>query len=164
MFFTTLLCYPSFALGILLKRIDLFEKINIRLHNKTVICFILLILLVVVFYWGITNGHVDMVQCKYGSSLFFFYIITNSISFIVMLFCSLLFRENIKIITTISNGTLLVLAVHYCFISAAERLCTFETPLSRFWLGCCILFICYWAIILCERFMPIMLGKIKIKL
>lgn len=165
MIITTALCYPSFTIGMSLKKYNVFERTYSVLGKfKTYSCACLFLVLGILIILGVKNGHVDMVQCLYGKSLIVFYLITNLISIVFIMLCNLLLRNENIIIKSISNGTLLILALHFPIMSTIKLIYDFNTPLSKLMLGVVIMFICYIGILLSKKYFPILLGKTKLKL
>ena len=165
MIITTALCYPSFAIGMSLKKYNVFERTyNVLGKFKIYSCACLFLVLGILIILGVKNGHVDMVQCLYGKSLIVFYLITNLISIVFIMLCNLLLRNENIIIKNISNGTLLILALHFPIMSTIKLIYDFNTPLSKLMLGVIIMFICYIGILLSKKYFPILLGKTKLKL
>lgn len=162
MVMTTLLCYPFFYMGMILKKFDLVNRWNdYASKHKVVKLLILFVFAILLCRLGLANGHVDMVQCIFGKNLLIFYFVSILISIILILICRSLLDVSSSLIETISNGTLLILALHFPMISFFRRLYSFDSPFSRFMLGVLIMILCYYGIILSKKHLPILLGKYK---
>ncbi len=140
---------PFFCFGLLLKELQWNPpKTN---SYKAIILFALLILLVPVI-----NNDCDIYNSNYGYS----YLIAAPVAilFTLLLFWAVSRLPNSKFIKTISKGTLLVLGTHMSILHILEKLLPNQLSLV---FPIITIIICYFLILLCERFCPIMLGKYK---
>ena len=160
MVMTTMLCYPFFYIGMIMKKLDLVNRMNKYISKRKAIKLPLMFILVVLLcHLGLENGHVDMVQCLTGKNLLVFYFISALISILIILICRNLLDVFSRLVETISNGTLLVLALHFPMISFFRKFYSFDTSLSRLFLGILIMILCYYGIILSKKYLQILLGK-----
>ena len=111
---TTLLCYPYFYIGIILKSFDLINKIcNIIETRLLWIKYMLLPAFTILIILGLLNGKTDMVQCNYGENGFIFFPISFLLCLIIITFCYFYLNKYNTYITHTSSGTMMILAIHY---------------------------------------------------
>lgn len=142
---------PFFCIGMLLK--DRQWHPNSISSFKTMIPILLLFLVM-----PATNNNCDIYNSDYGYS--YFLAAVNAAMFTFLLFWTSNKLPASKIIQTISNGTLVVLGMHmpllYIFQIIFPDILSFLFPFIT-------IAICYYIILLCEKYCPILLGKIKRK-
>ena len=161
---TSCLCFPFFIGGHILRQSNIFETLSeIKLKKKLSYLPLLIILIVTVIVIGMDNSSIhehgiNVYHCRIGKSIFVLYFAAFSISTMIMLMCRMFFNVSSKIIRRLSNGTLLILAIHLIVFWKIPSLGIsgiFKPVLDTI----VILFICYWLIALCERFLPELIGK-----
>lgn len=159
---TTLLCYPYFYIGIILKRFDLINKIcNIIKTRLLWIKYMLLPAFSILIILGLLNGKTDMVQCNYGENGFIFFPISFLLCLIIVIFCYFYLNKYNTYITHTSSGTMMILAIHYPIISFIKNIIPLDSFLSKLTISFLIMIICYIGIIIAEKYCKILLGKSK---
>lgn len=154
---TTILCFPFFCTGILIKHFSLEHcPDKIKSKYKFVIFSIFVIAL---FFTGHVNGKINVFRCETGKNLVIFYITTLLISYVYIYACHRLFNKRNKIVETFSAGTLLILALHQLIIHAFNRITELNTITSI--IGTIfIMALCYPLSRFCIKYFPLMLlGK-----
>lgn len=138
--------FPFFCFGLFLKEMRWHPK---YISQKTMIPLALLFIML-----PVTNNYCDIYNGNYGYS----YIIatTNALLFTLLLFGLVNRLPSSSFIQTISKGTLIVLGTHMPIlrilgILLPERL-SFTFPFIT-------IYLCYYIIIACERYCPMLLGK-----
>lgn len=142
---------PFFSIGMFLK--DKQWNPNSIRPSILMIPIILLYLLI-----PVTKNYCDIYNSNYGYS--YLLAAVNAILFTFLLFWVSNKLSASKIIQTISNGTLVVLGMHmpllYIFQSIFPDVLSFLFPFIT-------MAICYYTILLCDKYCPILLGRIKRK-
>lgn len=156
---STLLCLPFFIFGIWLKQDGLVEKVVSKDNAKLKACACVMIT-GAALYEGYCNGAVDCIQSQYGDSLFTFYCVGTILSLMFICLCRILLNFESKVLRNISQGTLLILSVHYAMIGPLNSI------LGKYnWgfiaIATIIMLVCYILILFCKRWMPVLIGKWK---
>jgi len=138
---------PFFCFGLLLKDWKWNPK---NLSIKIIIPLIILFLII-----PTTNNYCDIYNSQYGYS----YLIAavNAVLFTLLLFWVTNKLPASKYIETISKGTLVVLGTHWTIL---QILYYFLPNAMSFFFPLITIVLCYYIIILCEKFCPILLGKV----
>lgn len=155
---TSLLCFPFFAIGHELRKLTLPSWSTTIKVSVSIFCVVLFVLIST-----IAGGEsYNVFHCRTGSSILLFYFVTSSmcVIFLILVFC--IFNFQCKIIETLSNGTLLILATHLIIYWKIPQ---FTSPELLFQVVSLliILFVSYWLIYYSERFCPVLIGKMKKK-
>lgn len=117
------------------------------------------ILLTITITMPLFNGHFDIYNNVWGYNYFFSAAIAIISSIFLFWFSSKI--PHSKFTETISKGTLIILGTHWPILCILTRI----LPLSlEFVYPFIVIIVCYYIIIFCERFCPILLGKIKSQL
>lgn len=158
---TTLLCYQFFVFGYALKNIsslDFFKHLNKVASIVLCLSGILLLLLIGWRYVGTVN----LFRGKMGDSIILFLIVSYGISYLLIKLFQLLHLKSNDVIKRYSSGTIFIVCTHQTLILA---FCHF-VPCDRFIFPILItgfiLILSYPAIILLEKYCPLMLGKRKL--
>lgn len=155
MFKTTLLCLPFFLFGQLISGNNLTNKL---LEIKTEYIGLLAIPLLIAFYAGHKNGNIAIMSCIYGYNIFYGVAIT--ISFILMVIALKVCTKPIKLIELISEGTFLVMSVHYMMLNTVMKIFP-ENGWGIIMTALMTLALCTGAIWFCKKYFPFALGKIN---
>lgn len=105
-----------------------------------------------------TNNYCDIYNSNYGYS--YFIAAVNAILFTFLLFLIMNKLRASSVVQTISNGTLVVLGMHMPILHILQRILP---DYMAFLFPFITIAICYYVILLCERFTPILLGKVKLR-
>lgn len=158
MFKTTLLCLPFFLFGHLISKNALTDKL---LKIKVEYLYLLLIPLLISFIIGYRNGTNVIIFCTYGQNIIIFYIVAIVISSILIIYSHKICTKRIKLIELISEGTFLIMSVHYMMLKTIMQFFP-EKGWSMIITALIALIICTGAVWLCKKYFPFALGKIKI--
>ena len=156
------LSMPFFGAGQWLKRSYIMESICSK-WNRFLILAISIFLFVGFFYLGniiSPLNHLDIFNCYIGSNILLFYLITFSLAFLFLILCRTLLNYHSNIITTYSNGTLLILGIHLMIFWKIPKISVTSIIYSFISLSI-ILFISFYLIYLSEKYCPILIGKKK---
>lgn len=121
---------------------------------------LLTIPLLVAFYAGHENGKVAIQSCTYGHNIILFYWIAITISFILIIFALKICTLQIKLIEVISEGTFLIMSVHYMMLNTIMKL----FPINGWGMvmtALMTLALCTAAILFCKKYFPFALGKLN---
>lgn len=152
-------CFPFLGLGLCLKETNLF---NINPKGKKTVAIaigggILFLVLIYVNQWC------DIMYNRYNSTFIVFYI--NAIIGSLLLIYLCLFLRKSSVIEIFSTGTLVILATHTriasVFKSILHKFVNCE-PLDGVLLPIVSMIVSYYIVIICKRYCPYLLGKIKI--
>ena len=157
---TTLLCFPFFCVGYVLRKYEIINKISINKVVSIVICVLVLLggVFVGMFnseHW--TNG-LNVFHCRIGKSIVLFYLVAFAISISFMCLCQLLLNVQCIIIERLSKGTLFILAFH---LPIFWRIPHFYMPdlMNQFLSLLVIMFVSYVGIMLSQKYCPALLGR-----
>ena len=89
---------------------------------RTEFISLLIIPLLIAFYAGHKNGNVAIIFCTYGYNIIIFYTVAITISFILMVITQKVCTKSIKLIELISEGTFLVMSVHYMMLNTVMKI------------------------------------------
>lgn len=157
MFKTTLLCLPFFLFGHFISKNNLTNKL---LKMRTEFISLLIIPLLIAFYAGHKNGNVAIIFCLYGYNIIIFYTVAITISFILMVITQKVCTKSIKLIELISEGTFLVMSVHYMMLNTVMKIFP-ENGWGIIMTALMTLALCTGAIWFCKKYFPFALGKIN---
>lgn len=153
---TTIMCYPFFLMGIILKKYNAFELPN---KIKPIIRYLLILfILCVLVYLMKFNGFANIFRCVTGNSILLYYLICVSFSCLILYIFSKLFTKESTIILTISSGTVLILGLHRMFLLGIIHTLpknTFTAIIVSF----IVMLICYPLIVLAKKYFPVLLGS-----
>lgn len=149
------LSYPFFIIGLALKKYK--ESLNKGFGKKNEIAMFLFFILItgICTYF---NGNVWVYLNDYGKS-FILYIIGGFCgTAIIYMLCKWLDNVRLSAVSTISNGSIVILGLHYMFIRYTKIAPSLDL------VSALVLLLLFVPIIkLCERYCPIILGFYRIK-
>lgn len=149
------LSYPFFIIGLTLKKYK--ESLNKGFDRKKEIAMFLFFILVTSICTEF-NGNVWVYLNDYGKS-FILYIIGGFCgTAIIYMLCKWLDNVKLSAVSTISNGSIVILGLHYYFIRYTKI-----TPSLDFCSALVLLLLFVPVIKFCERYCPIILGLYRIK-
>lgn len=150
-----LLSYPFFIIGLTLKKHK--ELLNKDFGKKNEIAmFLFFILLTSICTY--LNGNVWVYLNDYGKS-FILYIIGGFCgTAIIFILCKWLNNIKLSVVSTISNGSIVILGLHFMFIGYTKI-----TPSLDFVSALIILMLFIPVIKLCEKQCPYIIGVYRIK-
>ena len=156
---TSIVCLPFFLFGWIAKKNDFLGYANRLIFQcrTLIICMII----GVGFLLGIYNGMVNALTCETGKNVIVYYAVGFVISASLMWLCSILLVVKSKLIQSISEGTILILAVHLAMIDGL----TYVFKLSMLWSivsSVIIMGICVIIVLFAKRYCPILIGKKKL--
>ncbi len=144
--------YPMFFLGEIAGRYK--EQIN-ALEHRLILIGIAILGSVGVYFCGTYNATVWMYRGIYGSNIILW--LLGSVSGTIMIYAisKLLFNFHSKVISLISEGSILILALHIHFVSVGLHF-----PIRYgFYLEAIVVMIIFLpAILFCQKYCPIVLG------
>ena len=156
---TMVLCMPFFVAGYYLKLLDAL-RYTAKINKIVLIICAALFFIAIIILAG--DQSINVFRNNVGNNILTFYIVTFSLSFISMTLCSILFNRRSKIVETLSQGTLLILATHLIIFWKIPKL-----PIPDILQQLCslviIMLISYLMIVISERYCPILIGKRKKK-
>jgi fucose 4-O-acetylase-like acetyltransferase len=119
---SALLAFPFFAIGYVLKNKNTLKPME-QMHKKHLLIFMVLATIgyIILVLTVPVNGRIDINSCNYGKNILLFYII-GMIGIISTIFLSLLYTHHRRIITIISNGTIIIMAFHRIITSIVFRI------------------------------------------
>lgn len=149
------LSYPFFIIGLTLKKHK--ESLNNGFGRKNEFAMFLFFILVTSICTYL-NGNVWVYLNDYGKS-FILYIIGGFCgTAIIYMLCKWLDNVRLSAVTTISNGSIVILGLHFMFIGYTKI-----SPSLDFISALVLLLLFVPVIKLCERYCPIILGLYRIK-
>lgn len=140
---------PFFCIGMFLKEIR-WEPKNIE-SAKFIVPLVIMFLLV-----PLTNNYCDIYNGNYGYSYLIAVVVATLFTLLLSWLASKLPPS--RFIETISKGTLVVLGLH---MTIFQILCSILPDTVDFLFPFITIVICYYAIVFCEKYCPILLGKVK---
>ena len=157
---STLLCMPFFLMGFWLKNHGLIERMMNEIKRNKFYLFALFLMTVISLFEGRTNGSIDVISLQYGNSILLFYAVAAILSFVFMILCRICFNWSNKVLRLLSEGTLLVLSIHYVMISPLNALFG-NYQFGFIVITVVILSVCLLLISISKRWFPVMIGKWK---
>lgn len=150
-----LLSYPFFIIGFTLKKYK--ESLNKGFgRNKEIAIFLFFILVTSICTY--LNGNVWVYLNDYGKSFILYLLGGFCGTGIIYILCKWLNDIKLPIVTTISNGSIVILGLHFMFIGYTKI-----TP-SQDCVSALILLLLFVPVIkLCERYCPFIIGVYIIK-
>lgn len=153
---TSIICMPFFLIGTFVRKYKCIEKIA---HSSGLIKYVLLpFVTIIAIFVGSRNGFVNVFTGVVGDDILIFYITSIMISFSVMTICYIAFTKSNQIVTTISNGTILILGLHVMFIDGIIYKCNMNLFIE-FTIPIIVLIMCYILIVFVMNTCPPLLGK-----
>ena len=152
-----LISFPFFVIGGVLRRTDLIQRIPKM--NLCLICSGVLFCFLVLFTHRTGNWDVDIFHFRLGNSVILFYITAFVGTTSLLLLSVVLFNWNHNLIRLISEGTLLILAMHMGLILLMEDNKLLNSDITRISEMAIILAVTIPFIILSKRYFPVALGK-----
>lgn len=152
--FTFLVAFPFFDAGRVLKK---YENKIINITSIVTKTSIVIVALLLPFISISINGNGDMHDPSFGKSVLLYYLFSIAISYCVLLAFKALFNFKSKLIMTLSEGTILILALHMLII---KQLSTFAIPIYMKAVICLFIVAAfYYPIVFCQKYCPILIGK-----
>lgn len=151
----TFISYPFFMFGVLLKKK---KEIICRGLNAKSCILVLTLSIIVTLLCSHFNGEVWMYRNDYGKSFLLYLIGGISGTLGIYIICKWLDKINSSIVTTIANGSIIILGLHF-YILSYLHICKELDFISAF--ICLILFIP--VIKLCEKKLPMLIGAYRAK-
>ena len=161
-----LLAYPFFVIGYNIRNYHsiAFEKVRLYLVLHPIINFlIILISYFVTYYISCYNDIAYMYIHSFGNNLLLFYIAGLSGSIWLFSLCQYVSSFRVKIIETLSNGTILIVGFHIILINYSNYIINLSSILQSILLALVYTLIFYYPIIITSRYFPYILGKKKKK-
>lgn len=149
---------PFFILGVWLREHDIVERIYSKLNFIGVgsgLCLIMIAL-----YEGYKNGRIDCVSNTFGLSILTFYMVASLLSIAFVMFFRLVLNREYKLIRIISDGTLLILSLHYVMISPLKAIFG-QFNWGFIVITIIIMAICTLLILVFRKRLPLLIGKWK---
>jgi fucose 4-O-acetylase-like acetyltransferase len=110
---SAMLSFPFFAIGKISKR---YSWVKERTAKENMI--IAVILFTMLYFTYKINLGIDVNNVKFGNNIFLFYIFATIGSFAVINLSMAIYKTEIPIVTLISKGMIIILAVHWYFTTA----------------------------------------------
>lgn len=169
---SAVIAFPFYICGFYLRKYDFLDNnifsLKSNSHNLSQVLSklaLLIFLIVITYIMSYYNGDIDIKRCLFGKSFILMYILGILGSYMILL-ASTLFRSN-KFITTISGGTIFILAFHG-FIMGKVNLWIFDRNnidftinINSIIIALLTLAISYPFIILTKKYFPILIGNRK---
>ena len=141
-------CMPFFCLGFYLKEAS---------WNPTKFTIKLVVfLLILSIFIPIINGKCGILETQYGLSYILFAINAIAASLLLLSFSNCI--SSSCFFTVISKGTLLILGLHMPIMELLDRICP---DYLDFLIPIFVLLVCYYPIVLFDRWCPLLLGKLN---
>ena len=152
--FTFLVAIPFFDAGRLLRKN---ENKLFKTTNKVTKTIIVITALLLPFLSIAINGNGDMHDPSFGDSVVLYYLLSISASSAILFFFKSFVNISSKVIVTLSDGTILILALHMLVI---QPLNGYELPIYlRIILCLAVVAAFYYPIVFCQKYCPILIGK-----
>ena len=150
---SSIMCIPFFFLGFWLQKT---RAIPFEIKYGTFIWIVILSFAIWVSY---INGRIDIIKCNFGHNitLFYFDSIVVSLSFLYLSMRYLNIGN--KVIRHLSDGTFLIMAIHYVMIKPIRYLCGVNS--YGIFESIIIMGICYCLILISKRYFPLLIGNKK---
>ncbi|MCQ2237795.1 MAG: acyltransferase family protein [Bacteroidaceae bacterium] len=150
-------CYPFFALGSLVKDYKV-QNLDKKLH-PVFSSIILIGIFITAAYFTTMNGGVNIFRCHPGDNALLFYLTAGLMSLSLFILTSIVFHKANKNIQLISEGTLLIFAVHQSILwplheHLSHGLVSFLVAVGLITVFCPF-------ISLCKKYAPVLIGKWK---
>jgi len=142
-------CLPFFCFGLYLKDTKWTPQLIANIKYIIPLTFSFMVMPVV-------NGRCDIYSNIYGYS--YFIAMTNALLTTLLLFWTTFKIPANKFIETISKGTLVILGMHMPLLRVLDKLLPQRIS---FFFPFIVIVLCYYITLFCERYCPILLGKIK---
>jgi fucose 4-O-acetylase-like acetyltransferase len=106
------LAFPYFAIGNIIRQYELIKSIDRNSQARVLMAIVIAVIGYVIIIIGVKyNGKADINNFIYGRDALLFYML-GFIGISSTICLSLLYRRKNKLITTVSNGTIIILASH----------------------------------------------------
>ena len=155
---TTLICIPFFIIGYLTKKYNLLLLLEKVYYLPRLL--LLIIASIMCVYIGYINGGVNVFTCQYGRNYLLFLLVGLILSIVLFYVCSLVFSRPIKLVEMISEGTILIIALHVAFIDSIRHYIQLNT-LGIICCSCLVMLICIILEYLFLKYAPYLLGRRK---
>lgn len=154
---TTCICFPSYIMGYYIRHLNLLS-VPEKIRSVKMRSFILSLLFLALVILGKYNGRVNVFTCAVGHDIMIYYIVSSLLSFLSIYAISKTLNTRRKYIEIISNGTILILAIHVAMIDGMSYGVHMNSMLSVL-LGVFIMVISTLLIKMSLRYIPFVLGK-----
>lgn len=147
-----------FVLGVCLKEYNIIERVVAKLSvigGVSGLC-----LIIVTLYEGYKNGIIDCVSNTFGLSMLLFYMNASVLSISFILLCRIILNRENTLARNISDGTLLILSLHYVMISPLKGIFG-NWNWGFIAISLIIMAVCTLMILACRRWFPVLIGKWK---
>ena len=148
-----LVAYPFFVFGGLVKKIEIMYDALPKFWRRSIIVMLATVPFIAVHF----NGFVDLFLNIFGCNIVLYYVFGILASIGVLLACRQYLNKPSKIIETLSNGTILIVAFHRIFLYFVSDF--IDVFFIRFLLSIAIVLCFYFPIVICEKYCPVIIGK-----
>lgn len=153
---TTCICLPSFLFGWITKKCII---LSIPDKIKPVVRYpLLLFTFIIVVIVGRLNGFINVFKCTVGKDIVVYYLVSTTLSLILMYLFSKIFTKEIKVVKAISIGTILILGLHVAMIDGLGWGLPKNSAIALA-LSLVIMAICYLLILFTLNYYPFIIGR-----
>lgn len=155
---TTLVTFPFFILGYFIRKKNWLQSLG-------KIAFLPLIIIIAVsligsVYLGYINGGINVFTCQCGKSFLLYLLVGFVISVDLLCICSLVFKKTNGIIQKISEGTILIIAMHVAFIDAIRYVIHLNN-IGMILCACVVMAFCVILEMFFLKYAPALVGRKK---
>lgn len=150
-------CYPFFALGSVIKEYkvqDVFKSLKPILSVLILIC-----VFIAAAYFTTMNGSVNIFRCHPGDNALLFFLTASLMSLSLFVLTSILFDKPSTNVQLISEGTLLIFAVHQSILWPLHE--QLSHGFVSFFVAVGLIAVFCPFIKLCKKYAPVLIGKWK---
>lgn len=155
---TAILCIPFFLFGMIARKYDILSALKNLEYERY--GFIVMSLLFIGIY-SLGNGEVDVFNNITGHSLMVFYMNAILLSFILMYGSCVFLNRSFKVVTSLSGGTLLVLAFHKFLIGKSAEVLGIHGACGGLVLSVIVVLLFYYPVLMTNKIAPWLLGRCK---
>lgn len=149
-------CYPFFVLGSVIKDYKIQNQFK---KQHPLFSLVLIGIFLTAAFYTTLNGGVNIFRCHPGDNALVFYLTAALMSFSLFMFVSIVFIKPNKNIQLISEGTLLIFAVHQSILWPLHEHLTHGLVSFLVAVGLIAVFCPF--ISLCKKYAPVLIGKWK---
>lgn len=154
----TIIALPFYICGNIFRVKNLMARIfALPKYLKLLFCICGIVTLLLTLKLAGSYDMFSMYQYTKGRSVLWYYVISLMGTLVLALCCEKLLKN--KYIETISEGSLLILAMHMSFLKILNKVGVFNFDLSQVFLGIIICALCVPLIKLSKMYFPYALGK-----
>lgn len=161
-YWTAMECFPFFILGSLVKQYNLYQKLDG--WNKTLRIVFAMGIFALGAYLSTLNGGINLFRCHPGDHALFFYLNATLMSAGLLLLIYWILNRPHPYIQLVSEGTLLIFAMHQSILWPLHQWVGKQIGLSV-WvcllLALCLLVTLSGLVWLSKRYCPVLIGKWK---